>query len=169
MSDNVVSAGPGYASRPARTYTTGSVTKWLRIAAIAIAVACLLATIIAYPSLPEMVPSHFGPTGEPDAWEPRSLAFITPGILTVIVAGMSWLSHHPRLFNYPGNITEDNAQQIYRAGEQMIVWMTVSVALLICGATASAVFGLTLFAFFAAGMIGMVLSLAVGLTRMIRA
>lgn len=124
MSDNVVSAGPGYASRPVRTYVTGSITKWMRVAAIAVAAVCLLVTAIAYPSLPEMIPFHFGATGEPDSWEPRSLALVNPVIFGVIIVGMSLLSRHPRILNYAGVITEDNAQQIYRLGEQMIVQLT---------------------------------------------
>ena len=55
------------------------------------------------------------------------------GVMLAISVLMAWLSTKPNALNYPGDITEANAQRIYREGERMMVWVLVSVAVLYLG------------------------------------
>ncbi|UQN14742.1 fatty acid desaturase family protein [Gulosibacter sp. ACHW.36C] len=35
------------------------------------------------------------------------------------------MSRHPRLFNYPVPVTNENVARLYREGERMLVWLLV--------------------------------------------
>lgn len=157
-------AAPG---RPARTYVTGRITGALRWAALALVWTAVVLTVVRFPGLPETVPTHFGPAG-PDSWGPRSSVFVLVGIAVAVTAGIAWLSRHPRSFNYLGTLTEANAQAHYRVGEQLMVWILCCSALIFTGALLSVLFGAGYVAFATVGGIGMIVSIGVGITRMVR-
>ena len=100
-------AASGHVQRPPRTYRTGAVTRWIRIATVGFTAIVIAVALIRYPALPDSVPTHFGITGEPDAWGPPSSMFPLLAILAALVGGMTWLSFHPRYFNFPVEITDD--------------------------------------------------------------
>lgn len=162
-------AASGHAQRPLRAYRTGAVTRWLRIATVAFSAAVVLAVLVKYPSLPETVPTHFGPTGEADAWGSRASILLLVFINCALVGGMTWLSYRPRWFNYPGEITEENAQRMYRLGEQMLVWVNAGCALLFAGILADIAFGIGTVSLALPAAIGLVVVAVWGLVRMLRA
>ncbi|MBK0418938.1 DUF1648 domain-containing protein [Leucobacter sp. CSA1] len=162
-------AASGHMQRPARTYETGAVTRWIRRVTVALSAATILAALLLYPTLPERIPTHFGISGQADAWGPRSSVFLLLGIFAALVGGLTWLSHHPRIFNYPAVVTEHNAQRMYRAGEQLIVWMNAACAAIFCGILVSVILPVNSSLFVVPGMVGMVAALAVGMVRMFRA
>ncbi|MCL1951187.1 MAG: DUF1648 domain-containing protein [Oscillospiraceae bacterium] len=45
-------------------------------ASLAVVAACAAATLVKYPSLPEVIPTHFDINMEPDAWSPKSLGTV---------------------------------------------------------------------------------------------
>ena len=51
----------------------------------------------------------------------------------LLVGLVAWLSCKPHIFNYPLQITERNAQGVYREGERMMVWLLVVLAAVFCG------------------------------------
>ena len=123
--------------RPARSYLTGKVTRVLRVLTLIGVGMTSVYVILTYNSLPERVPTHFGFTGEADAWGPKSSIWLLLGINIVMVVGLALLSRRPRWFNYPANITEENAQRMYREGERMLVWLNLVLLLVFIGALQS--------------------------------
>lgn len=120
--------------RPARTYTTGNVTRALRVLAWA-AVAGVAAFVgLTYDSVPDTVPLHFAVTGEADDWGPKWTIWALVGVTIMLVGLLTWLSTRPRWLNYPIGITETNAQHLYREGERMLVWISLAVAAVFWGA-----------------------------------
>lgn len=120
--------------RPARTYTTGNVTRALRVLAWA-AVAGVAAFVgLTYDSVPDTVPLHFAVTGEADDWGPKWTIWALVGVTIMLVGLLTWLSTRPRWLNYPIGITETNAQHLYREGERMLVWISLAVAVVFWGA-----------------------------------
>lgn len=113
--------------RPARTYTTGPVTRGLRyVAPVGVGVLSLY-VVFTQDGLPDIVPTHFGFTGEADDWGPKWTVWVLLGVNILLVGLITWLSTRPRWFNYVSEITEDNAQHLYREGERMFVWMNVAL------------------------------------------
>ena len=119
--------------RPAPDYVTGPVTRVLRIASLLGIVALTAYVLVRYPSLPDVVPTHFDFRGEPDAFGSRSSLLWLVGVMTGLGALVAWLSTKPNLFNYPGEITESNAQRLYREGERMMVWVLAGLAVVYLG------------------------------------
>ncbi len=156
-------------TRPARTYTTGPITKWIRHLTVGIAVVIGVGVLARYPSLPDSIPIHFNLSGEPDSWGPKSSVFLLVGTFTAIVVGITWLSHYPRSFNYIGEVTEANAQEMYRAGEQMIVWVNAACALIYLGVALSVTVSANGAFFVTLGMVALFAVMIAGIARMLQA
>ncbi|WP_405216017.1 DUF1648 domain-containing protein [Agrococcus sp. Ld7] len=163
--------------RPARSYATDPVTRALRILAI-LAVAAIAAWMLAqYPALPETVPTHFDAAGRPDGWGSKSSVLWLALVMAALTALLAWLSTKPRWANYPVQLTEQNAQRVYREGERMLVWMLWPIALLFAGlalltvGSASAMVGAILpgQVALALGFAGMLVVVTVGIVRLVRA
>lgn len=71
--------------------------------------------------LPKEVPSHFNIKGEPDDWSGRWVVFLLPSIGLVMLVMTNFLAKFPQLFNYPVEVTEANAERLYRTSRQMLV------------------------------------------------
>lgn len=83
-------------------------TRALNLINVALVVALIGGSLLAWPDLPERIPTHFGVTGKPDKWSDRSPAswFMLPAI-AVLVAALTHVSgrltaRHPRLLSIPG-------------------------------------------------------------------
>jgi|SRR5690625_573966 len=127
-------------ARPERTYKTSATTRRIRRAALLIVGATVLATLTRYPSLPEQIPVHYNLAGEVDDWGARWSVLVLAAIGAVLVIGLVWLSRYPRAFNYPRVITEENAQAVYQAGEDFMVWLAAGSSVLF-----AAILGIFLF------------------------
>jgi hypothetical protein len=80
-----------------------------------------------WPQLPDRFPTHFGVTGAPDAWGGREslLPLLIIGLfLYALLTGLSFL---PQVYNYPVEITPDNAERQYRLARGLILWMKVEL------------------------------------------
>lgn len=150
--------------RPESTHTTGVVTRWLRRITVVAAVGIVAFVGIRFPALPDQIPTHFGVTGQPDAWGPRATILFLPAIMIVLVGAMTWLSTRPDLFNYPVFVTERNAPAIYREGERMMVWCTAAIVVLF-GAICLAITGVPSGLFMLVGGAGVVASVVAGFVR----
>jgi uncharacterized membrane protein len=75
---------------------------------------------IAWSSLPEVIPTHFGIDGRADDWGSKNTLFILPLIATVLYGGMTLLNRYPYIFNYPVKLTEDNAEGMYKRATRML-------------------------------------------------
>ena len=110
-------------TRPVPTYSTGAVTIWLRrccLAGIGL-VTCALA--VRWVTMAEAVELPFGS----DQYLSRgALATIAGGAVALALL-IAYLSRIPRWQVYPAEITEENAQFVYREGERSLVWLLVAL------------------------------------------
>jgi uncharacterized membrane protein len=104
---------------------------WL-IEAVAISglVTILGYAIYHYPHLPEMIPSHFNGSGEPDDFGPKSTFWLLPGLSVFIYIMLSLIMLIPQQFNYTVKITPRNALKQYtyamrlvRYVKAVIIWL----------------------------------------------
>lgn len=158
-------------ARPARSYTTGLVTVWLRRVTLVAVVAVTVWVLVRYPSMPDTVPVHFAADGEADEWGSKSTVLWLSLIMLVCWCGFHWLSYRSdsRWVNYPTEVTEDNAQTLYRAGEQMMVWPNVGIVVLYAGVAASIIEGMDVLLFVIPGAVLLLVGVVAGFVKMFRA
>lgn len=151
--------------RPERVYRTGPWTQRLRMVSLVAICAITFAVLIGYPTLPDVIPTHFTFQGEADGHGARESVLWLSAVMLICAVLLAWLSTKPRSFNYPGTVTRENAQRIYREGERMMVWLLAAVVVIYCG-LAVQIFtgaGMVLVVF---GLVAMVASVLVGLLRL---
>lgn len=90
----------------------------LEIMSIIGLVCAFYAMIRFWPELPATIPKHFGIDGKVDAWGDRSSLYFLLGVNLLLYVGLSASRWFPQYFNYPVQITEDNARRQY----QLAIW-----------------------------------------------
>jgi len=70
-------------------------------------------TITNYANLPETIPTHYNGAGQADRFGGKATILTLPLIATVLFVGLTILNKFPHIFNYPTNITQDNALRQY--------------------------------------------------------
>ena len=76
--------------------------------------------IIFYPQLPEQVPSHINPAGRVDDHSDKLSIITLPAVATLVWALLTWINRFPHWFNYPTQITPENAFEKYSSATRMI-------------------------------------------------
>ena len=94
-------------------------------------------------TLPNIIPVHFGITGQPDKWESKGELWVLPALGLVIYVGLTILGRYAHKFNYPWEITPANAERQFQMARvvvsavkaltmwlfAIITWQTVRVAM----------------------------------------
>lgn len=86
---------------------------------------------VAYGSLPEDVPRHFGFDGEPTAYSSKGILWLLPSVGAAIYACLHWFKRRPDRFNYPMEVTAQNATALYQISFGLITRLNTITALLI--------------------------------------
>lgn len=84
-------------------------------------------SVNAWPTLPDLIPCHFGFSGIADAWGKKWIIWLFPGVNVIFYMVLTDLSRYPHLFNYPFLITEKNAKQQYQLARSLVCWLKVLV------------------------------------------
>ena len=86
--------------------------------------------IFYYNQLPDLIPQHFDINGEPDAFNKKSMIWVLVAIGVLTYLGMAWLLKKPHLFNFPQQVTEENAERLYKSATRMIRILNTLIACL---------------------------------------
>lgn len=73
-----------------------------------------------FSSLPDIIPTHYNGAGEADGFGEKTAIFSLPLIASILFAGMTLLNRFPHIFNYPVDITEENALRQYVNATRLI-------------------------------------------------
>lgn len=73
-----------------------------------------------YSELPEIIPSHFNALGKVDDYSRKESIFVLPIIGTLLFLGLTISNKYPHIFNYPKNITLENAAIQYTNATRML-------------------------------------------------
>lgn len=87
-------------------------------------------TLVNYFDLPEIIPTHYNGLGEADGFGNKSNLFVLPIISTILFIGLTILNKNPHVFNYPSEITEENALHQYTNATRMIRVLKLTIVLL---------------------------------------
>jgi len=80
--------------------------------------------------LPQKIPTHFGISGKPDGWGGKESLLFLPVLGIIMYASMWFVSKYPHIYNYPVQITEENAPFQYLIGRKMINWLRTFLVIL---------------------------------------
>ncbi|MEO9966584.1 MAG: DUF1648 domain-containing protein [Reichenbachiella sp.] len=70
--------------------------------------------------LPDAIPRHFNAAGEPDRFSQKNTIWSMPALGLFSYISMFILNKFPHIFNYPKEITEENAERQYRIATKLI-------------------------------------------------
>jgi uncharacterized membrane protein len=80
-------------------------------------------TITSYSNLPDTIPTHYNGAGQVDGFGGKGNILTLPLLATVLFIGLTILNKFPHIFNYPTNITEENAFRQYTNATRMIRYL----------------------------------------------
>jgi len=101
----------------------------LEAIAFTAAVSAPLIAISYYSELPDTIPIHFNGRGEPDGWGGKGFLWFLPVLGLGIYALMTFLNKSPHTFNYPVQITEENAEWQYTLATRAIRFLKAVICL----------------------------------------
>jgi len=84
-------------------------------------------TLTNYPNLPETIPTHFNGAGEADGFGGKATILTLPFIASILFIVLTILNKFPHLFNYPTNITHDNAFKLYTNATRLIRYLKLII------------------------------------------
>ena len=85
---------------------------------------------IMWDKIPNIIPTHFGLSGDPDRFGNKNSLFALPIISSIMHILFVVLSKIPYYFNYPVNVTEESAEALYKIGKQLILLLDMEIALM---------------------------------------
>ena len=83
---------------------------------------------ITWSNIPEIIPTHFGFSGIPDAYGNKSSLFIIVVIAIMLHLLLAFLSKFPEYYNYPFQITEKNVEPLYKIGRQTMLIIDLEIS-----------------------------------------
>jgi uncharacterized membrane protein len=86
--------------------------------------------IINYPTLPEVIPTHFNLSGDPDGFAKKVYILGLPLAASILFLGLTVLNRFPYLFNYPTLITTDNAVRQYKNATRLIRYLKLNIVII---------------------------------------
>lgn len=95
-----------------------------------IIVATWSVVLMNYAQLPDIIPTHYNGAGVADGFGDKQSIFALPLLATVLFTGLGILNTFPHAFNYPIEITPENALRQYTVATRMIRWLKVVMALI---------------------------------------
>ena len=84
-------------------------------------------TVYAMIRLPARIPTHFGGDGRADGWGGKGALWLLPTLGLAFFIGLRILEQFPWAYNYPVEITEENAAHQYRLGRFLIEWLNLTL------------------------------------------
>lgn len=93
-------------------------------------VALWLATFFVYADLPYTIPVHFNVAGKIDRLGTKNNIWAISAITTLLVIGLTLLNLKPHIFNYPEEITPENAERNYKMGTRLLRYLKLFIVIL---------------------------------------
>lgn len=87
-------------------------------------------TIMSYPTLPDIIPIHYNGAGQADGFGDKGNIFTLPLIATILFVGLTVLNKFPDIFNYPIQITAENAQKQYTYATRLIRYLKFIIVII---------------------------------------
>lgn len=120
-----------YSRRPNVPFEVSKLTRVARWLVLIWGIVLAAILVLSYPVLPETIPVHFGIMGTPNGWGSRAMVLLFAlVILALTVFIFVLLGVNPRKFNYPVDVTEENAAQLYAESLRLCSWVGLCMQLI---------------------------------------
>jgi uncharacterized membrane protein len=106
--------------RPKLNINLTSSDKVLEMIGWAAILAIWVLIITSYSTLPATIPTHYNSQGIADGFGEKGSILALPIIATILFIGMTILSKFPHTFNYPTDVTANNALKLYTNATKVI-------------------------------------------------
>jgi uncharacterized membrane protein len=103
--------------------------KALELVGLILFIGIWILTFMNYDELPDIIPIHYNGLGEVDRYGEKSTILALPIVASVIFIGLTILNRFPHIFNYPIEITEQNALRNYRLATRLLRILKVIICL----------------------------------------
>lgn len=116
--------------RPKLKLELTKIDKTLEILGWTSILAIWVLTITNYANLPDTIPIHYNGAGQANGFGGKSTILTLPLIATILFIGLTILNKFPHVFNYPINITQDNALRQYTNTTRLIRSLKVIIVII---------------------------------------
>ena len=83
-----------------------------------------------YSNLPDTIPTHYNGMGNADGFGNKTNILILPIIASILFVGITIINKFPYIFNYPTQITEENALRQFTNATRMLRFMKLILVIL---------------------------------------
>jgi uncharacterized membrane protein len=87
-------------------------------------------TLINYYDLPEIIPIHYDGARKADGFGNKANILTLPIVSTILFVGMTILNKYPHVFNYPSEITYENALHQYTNATRLIRYLKLTIVII---------------------------------------
>jgi uncharacterized membrane protein len=110
---------------------TKSDKKWI-FAGWAVCLLNIVLVAVSYFNLPDTIPIHFNFKGEAGGFGAKSTIWVLPVLGLLMYYGMNFIANKvkPHLMNYPVEVTEENASQLYSMSIKLLVLLNFLIAVI---------------------------------------
>ncbi len=82
-----------------------------------------------YDVLPDKIPRHYNLQGQPDAYGGKSNLWVLALVGALLYLLLTVINRFPQAFNYPQNITPENARIQYAKAARLVRWLKVIIGI----------------------------------------
>jgi len=108
----------------------------LREACSIVALVAIVAGVwLAWPQLPERIPTHFLAAGAPDGYGPKAAIWFLPAISIFLYLLLTVVTRFPRSFNYPVKVTDENRPRLEPLALGLLGWVKAEVLFILAWIT----------------------------------
>ncbi|MBK7091140.1 MAG: DUF1648 domain-containing protein [bacterium] len=83
--------------------------------------------LVNYSALPASIPTHFNFKGEVDSWGSKETILILGAGIIVVHVVLTFVSRIPNMYNFPWEITKENAPRQYRLARTFITLLKTEI------------------------------------------
>jgi uncharacterized membrane protein len=87
-------------------------------------------TITNYKGLPDTIPTHYNAAGIADGFGKKWMILTLPLVATVLFTGLTILNKFPHIFNYPNEISPENALRQYTNATRLIRFLKLIIVVI---------------------------------------
>ncbi|MDP4281753.1 MAG: DUF1648 domain-containing protein [Bacteroidota bacterium] len=117
-------------ARPKIKLKLSAIDKVLEISGWLAFIAIWIMTIMTFSHLPNTIPTHYNLAGKADSVGGKVTILLLPVLSTILFIVLTFINTFPYLFNYPENITAEDAEKQYLYATRLIRYLRLIIVVI---------------------------------------